>query len=68
MTWQIEVQALRPSLGQKARESFLSEAQTAARIDREQVVTIYQVCQEEEHAYMAMQWLPGETLESRLHR
>lgn len=64
----VALKILRPSLGKAARERFISEAQTAARISHDQVVTIYHVGEADDLAYMAMQWLPGETLEDRLRR
>ena len=64
----VALKVLRPSLGNMARERFVSEAQTAARLDHDQVVTIYQVGEANGLAYMAMQWLPGETLEGLLRR
>ena len=62
----VALKILRPSLGPIARERFLSEARAAARIDNPHVVTIYQVGQEGSLAYLAMQCLPGSTLEDRL--
>lgn len=64
----VALKILRPSLGQAARERFMAEARAAAGIDHPNVITIYQVGDEESLAYMAMQWLPGETLEERLKR
>ena len=65
---EVAVKVLRPSLGDIARDRFVAEAKAAASIDHENVVTIYQVGQHERLAWIAMQWVPGETLESRLHR
>ena len=62
----VALKILRPSLGEMARERFLAEARLAASIDHSHVVTIYHVGIEGPLAFMAMQWVPGETLEDRL--
>ncbi|MEZ6115610.1 MAG: serine/threonine-protein kinase [Pirellulaceae bacterium] len=64
----VVLKILRPSLGEAARERFLQEARAAAAIEHECVVTIYQVDDENQLAFLAMQWLDGETLEDRLQR
>ena len=64
----VALKVLRPSLGSAARQRFMIEARTTASVDHPQIVTIYQVGEERELAFIAMQWLPGETLESRLDR
>ena len=64
----VALKVLRPSLGEGARERFLAEARAAAALNHENVTTIYQVATEGHLAYMAQQWLPGETLEARLER
>lgn len=63
---QVALKVLRPSLGQQARERFLAEARAAAAIDHENVITIFQVGIEGELAFMAQQWLPGETLQTKV--
>ena len=63
---EIALKVLRPSLGELARERFVAEARAAASIDHENVVAIYQVGQQERMAWIAMKWVSGETLESRL--
>ena len=65
---EVALKVLRPSLGSVARERFVAEARAAASIDHENVVTIYQVGQHQRLAWIAMKWVPGETLENRLHR
>ena len=65
---EVALKVLRPSLGDVARDRFVAEAKAAASIDHENVVTIYQVGEHERLAWIAMQWVPGETLESRLQR
>lgn len=64
----VALKILRPSLGQSARDRFVQEAQVAAAIDHDNVVTIYHVGREGRLAFLAMQWLEGETLEDRLKR
>ncbi len=63
----VALKVLRPSLGAVARERFIAEARLAASIEHPNVVTIYQVGQHERLAFIAMQWLPGETLEAKLN-
>ena len=65
---EVALKVLRPSLGNVARDRFVAEAKAAASIDHENVVTIYQVGEHERLAWIAMKWVPGETLESRLQR
>ena len=65
---EVALKVLRPSLGDIARERFVAEARAAASIDHQNVVTIFQVGQQERLAWIAMQWVPGETLESCLLR
>ena len=62
----VALKVLRPSLGETARSRFLVEAKLAASIEHTNVVTIFQVGQVGRLAYMAMPWLPGQTLESLL--
>ena len=51
-----------------ARERFLREARTAAAIEHDHVVTIYQVGEDRGVPYLAMQLLKGESLDDRLKR
>ena len=62
----VALKVLRPSLGEDARTRFLTEAKLAASIEHANVVTIFQVGQVDRLAFMAMQWLPGQTLDSLL--
>ena len=62
----VALKVLRPSLGELARQRFLAEARSAASIEHANVVAIYQVGQVDRLAFMAMQWQPGQTLESKL--
>lgn len=64
----VALKVLRPSLGDEARARFLAEARAAAALNHEHTTTIYEVGNEDHLAYMAQQWLPGETLESRLNQ
>lgn len=63
---QVALKILRPSLGTAARERFMSEARAAAAIEHPNVITIFSVDAEGPLAYIAMQCLPGQTLELRL--
>jgi serine/threonine protein kinase len=50
------------------RKRFLREAQAAAAIEHDHIVTIYQVNEDRGVPYLAMKLLLGETLEDRLNR
>ena len=62
----VALKILRPSLGEAARERFVAEARATAAIEHPNVVTIYEVGPEGPLSYIAMQWLPGQTLEEKL--
>lgn len=62
----VALKVLRPSLGAMARRRFIAEAQSAASIEHPNVVTIYQVGESDRLAFMAMQWIPGQTLEQQM--
>lgn len=64
----VALKILRPSLGSLARNRFLAEAKSAAAVDHENIITIYEVGETDELAYMAMQLLPGETMNACLQR
>ena len=64
----VALKMLRPSLGDAARERFVTEARATAAIDHPNVITIYQVGTIEDVAFIAMQWQPGETLDQRLKK
>ncbi len=51
-----------------ASERFLREARLMASIRHEHLITVYQVGQEGRVAYLAMEWLQGETVEDRSER
>ena len=63
----VAVKFLRPSLGVVARQRFLTEAQAAAVINDPNVVQIFEVGMEDKLAFIAMQCLPGQTLEQLLN-
>jgi hypothetical protein len=66
----VALKVLKPSLAASAEfhRRFLREAQLAAALDHEHVVTIYQVGEDRGIPFLAMQLLQGETLEERLRR
>ncbi len=51
-----------------ARQRFLQEARAAAALRHDGIVTIHQVGEDGGLPFLAMELLPGETLESRLQR
>ncbi len=66
----VALKVMKPALAvsRGARQRFLREAQIAAAIEHDHIVTIYQVEQVGQLPFLAMQWLQGETLEQRLKR
>jgi serine/threonine protein kinase len=66
----VALKVLRPSLAASAdfHRRFLREAQLAAAVDHEHLVTIYQVGEDRGVPFLAMKLLRGETLEDRLQR
>jgi hypothetical protein len=65
----VALKAMRPALtGGAARQRFLREAQAMAAVKHDHVVTIYQVDQDRDVPFLAMEFLAGETLEDRLKR
>jgi len=67
---QVALKAMRPHIAvrRSARQRFAREAQAAAAIEHEHVVTIYEVGEDRGIPYFAMQYLRGETLHARLKR
>src|SRR5262249_33204178 len=66
----VALKVMRPSLGSSAEyhRRFLREAQLAAAIEHEHIVTVYQVGEDRGVPYLAMKLLRGETLADRLKR
>jgi serine/threonine protein kinase/protein involved in polysaccharide export with SLBB domain len=62
----VALKVLRPSLGQAARSRFVAEARAAAALSHPNVVPIFQSGNHGDLAFMAMQWIPGQTLEQLL--
>jgi urea transport system substrate-binding protein len=66
----VALKVMRPDIARDpaARQRFLREARAAAALKHDHVVTIYQVGQEKEVPFLAMELLEGESLEARLVR
>ena len=66
----VALKVMRPELlaNRSAVARFLREAQAAAAVKHDHVVTIYQVDEERGLPFLAMEYLAGETLETRLAR
>jgi serine/threonine protein kinase len=66
----VALKVMKPSLAAHAdfHRRFLREAQLAAAIDHEHIVTIYQVGEDRGVPFLAMKLLQGESLEARLSR
>jgi serine/threonine protein kinase len=66
----VALKVMRPELDRDGQswKRFLREARTMARIKHEHLVTVYQVGQEGETIYLAMELLEGETLHEWLER
>jgi serine/threonine protein kinase len=66
----VALKVMRPDavLGTEARERFLREARSAAALDHEHVVPIFQVGEARGVPFLAMPLLAGESLEDRLRR
>ncbi len=64
----VALKVMRPdnSRSAVASERFLREARAMASIKHDNLVTIYQVGQDDETIFIAMEYLQGESLESRL--
>lgn len=67
---QVALKVLLPNIAadSHARARFLREAQAAATIDHENVISVYQVGEADETPFIAMPLLHGETLQDRLQR
>jgi formylglycine-generating enzyme required for sulfatase activity/serine/threonine protein kinase len=66
----VALKVMKPALAARAvdRQRFLREAQAAAAVRHDHIVTIYQVGQDRDVPFLAMERLEGETLEARLQR
>jgi serine/threonine protein kinase len=66
----VALKAMLPSLAASttARERFLREARAAAAIEHDRIVAIYQVGDDRGVPWLAMPFLKGESLDSRLRR
>ncbi len=66
----VALKAMLPTLAvsASARQRFLREARTAAAIDHDHIVHIYQVGEDRGVPFLAMQFLKGEPLDERLRR
>jgi serine/threonine protein kinase/Tol biopolymer transport system component len=67
---QVALKVMHPATAAKrgARERFLREAQAAATLEHEHIVTIFQVGEAGEIPFLAMQLLKGMSLEDRLQQ
>jgi urea transport system substrate-binding protein len=65
----VALKVVKPALARKAenRERFLREARAAAGIRSDHVVTIHQVGEDAGTPFLAMELLPGASLDTRLH-
>jgi hypothetical protein len=66
----VALKAMLPTLAvsDSARQRFLREAQAAAAIKHDHIVTIYQVGEDRGVPFLAMEFLKGEALDERLRR
>jgi serine/threonine protein kinase len=64
----VALKAILPSLGasETARKRFLREARTMAQLDHANVVRLYEVGEDRGVSYIAMEFLIGESLDTRL--
>ena len=52
----------------EVRERFMREGQLAARLQHANIVTVYDVGEHEGQPFIAMEYIPGETLAELIHR
>ena len=67
---QVALKAMKPAVAasKSARDRFVREAQATAAIEHDNIVHIYQVGEDRNIPYIAMQFLRGESLQKRLER
>ncbi len=53
---------------ERARQRLLREARTAATLDHPNICAIYEVGQDDNHTFIVLQYIEGETLAARLKR
>ncbi len=66
----VALKAMRPglALSPAAKQRFLREAQAAAAIEHDHIITIHQVAEDRGVLFLAMPFLKGESLDARLNR
>jgi serine/threonine protein kinase len=66
----VAIKAMLPARAESSlnRQRFLREALATAAIEHEHIVTIYQISEQRNIPYLVMQFLQGESLETRLLR
>ncbi len=67
---QIALKAMKPAIAASAsaKDRFLREAQATAAIEHDNIVSIYQVGEDRNVPFIAMQYLRGESLKTRVDR
>lgn len=65
---EVALKAMKPEIAANAsaRRRFIREARATAAIEHDNIVTIHEVNEEGEAPYLAMRFLPGESLRDRL--
>lgn len=64
----VYIQNLEPERYQKIRKRFFDEAQTLTKLDNSHVVKVVDVFEENNTAYIVMDYIPGETLQKKIKR
>src|SRR5206468_6254429 len=66
----VALKVIRPETAHRpgARDRFLREAQAAAALEHENIVTVYQADEAGGVPFLAMPWLKGMSLEERLQQ